>query len=492
MIGKREVFNKSCFSAAIDKYIPKDNLYRRLKQLLDLSFLYDRIKPYYGKCGQKSVDPVVFFKLQLVAHFENLCSERALIKNSQLRLDILHFLDYNVGERLPCHSTLSRTRKRLPKEVFESCFQYILTACVEAGMVRGHTQVVDAAFVEANASTDSLKRKALLEWQLIQGEANQMTPAEVAEQTSSFPSVEKTAQPKSHPRNNRSHISMSDADAKLSEKRGKPSRLYYLSSMAVDTHKHVITHMQADLADERDSKHLVTIVDKLSSTLKHYGLPLQYLLADGGFGSGENYAFLEANKIKGFIALPGSYHPIRDGFRYDATENAYVCRNEKLLYYHGIRMENGFANHYYHARVKDCKECPFKKDCCGNKRRQSLTFSVYRHYHQRMQERVESREGKKMTGRRMATVEPVFGSLLNYYGMKRSNAKGKQAAHKMMLMAATAYNLQKLLVCLNHPKAKAQILALKQVNTLYFVLRYVVQQPGGVHLTTPFDIPLSK
>jgi hypothetical protein len=50
-----------------------------------------------------------------------------------------------------------------------------------------------------------------------------------------------------------------------------------------------------------------------------------------------------------------------------------------------------------------------------------------------MQERVESKEGKKMIGRRMATVEPVFGSLLTYYGMKRSNAKGKQAAYKFML-----------------------------------------------------------
>ena len=84
----------------------------------------------------------------------------------------------------------------------------------------------------------------------------------------------------------------------------------------------------------------------------------------------------------------------------------------------------------------------------------------------------------------MSTVEPVFGSLLNYYGMKRSNAKGKQAAHKFMLMAATAYNLQKLLVCLNHPKAKAQILALKQVNTLYFILFYVVQHPGEVTVTS--------
>lgn len=125
--------------------------------------------------------------------------------------------------------------------MFETCFQYILTACVEKGMVRAHTQlehsrsIVDAAFVQANASTDSLKRKALLEWQMLKGKATEITPAEVTEQTSPFPSIEKTDQPKSRPRNNRSHMSMSDVDAKLTEKKGKPSRLYYLSSMAVDT-----------------------------------------------------------------------------------------------------------------------------------------------------------------------------------------------------------------------------------------------------------------
>ncbi len=103
-----------------------------------------------------------------------------------MRLDILHFLDYNVGERLPCHSTLSPTRKRLPASVFEACFQAILTQCIEAGMVSGHTQVIDAAFVEANASTDSLKRKTLLEWQLLGGEAEQVVPSELTEQESTF------------------------------------------------------------------------------------------------------------------------------------------------------------------------------------------------------------------------------------------------------------------------------------------------------------------
>jgi hypothetical protein len=165
----------------------------------------------------------------------------------------------------------------------------------------------------------------------------------------------------------------------------------------------------------------------------------------------------------------------REGFRYDATQNAYVCRNEKLLYYHGIKLANGFANHYYHARVKECGECAFKKQCCGNKRRQSLTFSVYRHYHKQMQERVESNEGKSMKRRRMATVEPVFGSLLNYYGMKRVNARGKQAAHKFMLMAACAYNLQKLITCFNHPKVSVRILTIQQEHIFYFIFLCVVQ-----------------
>ena len=94
-----------------------------------------------------------------------------------------------------------------------------------------------------------------------------------------------------------------------------------------------------------------------------------------------------------------------------------------------------------------------------------------------MQERIESKEGKSMKRRRMATVEPVFGSLLNYYGMKRANAKGKQAAHKIMLMAACAYNLQKLLFHIHDPKNKVQVLPSQQLLVIYFTFLCVVQQP---------------
>jgi transposase len=101
MVGQREFSIKNSPSLTIETYVPKNNFYRCLKPILNLSFVYEAVKPYYGKCGQKSIDPVVFFKLLLIGHFENLVSDRAIIRSSQLRLDLLYFLDYKLGERLP-------------------------------------------------------------------------------------------------------------------------------------------------------------------------------------------------------------------------------------------------------------------------------------------------------------------------------------------------------------------------------------------------------
>jgi len=62
-----------------------------------------------------------------------------------------------------------------------------------------------------------------------------------------------------------------------------------------------------------------------------------------------------------------------------------------------------------------------------------------------------------MRRRRQSTVEPVFGSLIHHYGLRRGNSRGKAGAHKTMLLAAVAYNLKKLL---KHQPRQASSLAL--------------------------------
>ncbi|MDE5419572.1 transposase [Labilibaculum sp. DW002] len=159
MQGKKLYQEKLFSSFQLSHRVPENNFYRRLKEVLDLSFLYKKTQSYYGSCGQKSIDPVVFYKLCLVGYLENIISDRKLIEHCSMRLDILYFLGFDIDEELPWHSTLSRTRQLFPEALFEQVFTHVLSMCVEKGMVAGHTQAIDSAPIKANASMDSLELK---------------------------------------------------------------------------------------------------------------------------------------------------------------------------------------------------------------------------------------------------------------------------------------------------------------------------------------------
>ena len=105
MQGKKYYQPKLFTTFNLAEKIPDGNFYKSLKEAVSLDFLGKETKKYYGKCGQKSIDPVVFFKLSLVGYFENINSDRRLIDHCAMRLDIRYFLDYDIDEDLPWHST---------------------------------------------------------------------------------------------------------------------------------------------------------------------------------------------------------------------------------------------------------------------------------------------------------------------------------------------------------------------------------------------------
>ena len=77
---------------SLEELVPKDNFYRRLEERLDLSFVRDLVEPLYARGGRPSVDPIVFFKLQLVLFCEDLRSERQLMEVVADRLSIRWYL----------------------------------------------------------------------------------------------------------------------------------------------------------------------------------------------------------------------------------------------------------------------------------------------------------------------------------------------------------------------------------------------------------------
>ena len=80
MQGKKIYTPKLMYQVHLNSLVPKDNFYRKLEEVLDMSFLYKDTARYYGTEGQESIDPVVFFKICLIGYLNNINSDRKLIE----------------------------------------------------------------------------------------------------------------------------------------------------------------------------------------------------------------------------------------------------------------------------------------------------------------------------------------------------------------------------------------------------------------------------
>lgn len=99
----------------------------------------------------------------------------------------------------------------------------------------------------------------------------------------------------------------------------------------------------------------------------------------------------------------------------------------------------------YWTASKDCNNCPLKANCVQKMHYKKITRTAYDEQYLRAYSRQHSKRGKQMKKLRQSTVEPVFGSLTQYYGLNKIGVLGKAGAHKVMLMAAIAFNLKKYL-----------------------------------------------
>ncbi len=192
-----------------------------------------------------------------------------------MRLDILYFLNYDIDEPLPWHSTISRTRQLFNQNVFEEAFSRVLEMCINNGMVSGHTQAIDFAPVKANASMDSLElkvpaesldehlfkvrhisamdkepmsrkakeNKATKEQQSISANKQELQAIKSRNKKGKKDQNQRPGAKSKHSKytSNKTHYSPTDPDARISVKLGKARRLNYLSQLSVDTAHHVIT-----------------------------------------------------------------------------------------------------------------------------------------------------------------------------------------------------------------------------------------------------------
>jgi transposase len=168
MMGIKTRVFRSMHQVSLEDLVPADHFYRHVERSLDLSFVRDLVRDRYSAFGRPSIDPVVFFKLQLVMFFEGMRSERQLERVGADRLSVRCSLGYDLHESLPDHSSMTRIRDRYGVGIFRRFFETIVDLCQDDGLIWGKEVYADATLVEANADHDKMLPRFALEAHLHQ------------------------------------------------------------------------------------------------------------------------------------------------------------------------------------------------------------------------------------------------------------------------------------------------------------------------------------
>src|SRR6266536_5843119 len=120
-----QLFN---YAVNLEQRVRANHPLRAVKAAIDFGIVREEVAHCYGDNGNVSIDPVVILKMIFLLFFDDVSSERELMKIIAERLDYLWFLGYSLDDEIPDHSVLSKARARWGKEVFEKQRRWRLPA----------------------------------------------------------------------------------------------------------------------------------------------------------------------------------------------------------------------------------------------------------------------------------------------------------------------------------------------------------------------------
>jgi transposase len=472
-----------CFAplvnVSLEELVPQDQFYRQLERTLDLSFVRDLVKETYAHGGRPSIDPVVFFKLQLVMFFEDIRSERLLMQLVADKLSVRWYIGYNLDEPLPDHSSLTRIRERYGVEVFRRFFEAIVERCQAAGLVWGKELYFDGTKVQANASLDSVKPRFAVEAHLaelfaIEDEEQPISVIPTKEPESDVPIPlpvalsEETRQELTQSNEARHEwieqlgaqdrrvtgrcyqrmadlrVSTTDPDATLMLTKQGPDMGYHTHYVVDGGKARIILNVLVTPSEVMDNQ---PMLDLLWRTRFRWKLWPRQVTGDRKYGTEENIAAIEREHIHAYIPLPDHDHRTAffspDQFQYEATRDVYICPAGKEL--HFVQGQSTDRQRRYRAYVKECNACPLRAQCTTNKQGRSLCRSVDEGYLDRVRAYQPTEAYKKALRKRSVWVEPLFAEGKDWHGMRRLRLRRLERVNGEALLRAAGQNLKRLL-----------------------------------------------
>jgi transposase len=471
---------------SLEDLVPEDNFYRRLQQKLDLSFERELVEDRYAASGRPSVDPEVFFRLQLVMFYEGIRSERELMRIASERLSVRWYVGYDLHEPLPDHSSLTRIRDRFGLPVFREFFERIVELCVEAGLVWGEELYFDATKVDASASLDSIAPRFYVKEHL--GEVFTVEEPPNAEQEDNV----RTASERGESPVAKLYELPFVGDDALAEENATKDDWISRDGRQRRERKGVWYRRKADFLasstdpdsspmKRRDSKgshlghytHYVVDGGKARIILNALVTPFEVtenapiprqVTGDTAYATTENIAAMERAGIRAYVPLTGAgkARPYfsKEEFAYDPEQDLYQCPAGDILRPKTFRAARNQV--LYKTERGTCDSCSMRLQCTDNK----TGRQVLRHRDERYVDRVKSYRGtfayEKALRKRRVWVEPLFGEAKDWHGLCRFRLRRLEKVNIEALLIASGQNVKRLVAARDRaPRKLAQAAALR-------------------------------
>ncbi len=450
MIGHKVRDFKQHVAISLDTLVPRENFYRHVDQCIDLSFVRDLATEYYSSFGRPSIDPVVFFRLQPIAFFEGIRSERQLMETVNLNLAHRWFIGYDLDESIPDHSSLSKIRERYGWEVFQQFFERIVELCIQAGLVWGEELYFDSTKVQANANIKGSIARAQHETKQQMEHLFKGSSKEIASFGRLIEKYNGTRLPgirKPHyQRIADDQISPTDPDAAPMQASGGGSAvLGYRDHYVVDGGKaRVILSALVTPASITDNMPMLDLVDWVRA---RWRLKPKLAVGDAKYGTVPNIVGLEKRGIKPYIPTSdfsqrNKYYPAKL-FRYDRKKDRFICPQGQILPYHTRRITEQVI--LYRADPKVCNACPVKSECTGSKSGRHIFRSFFQKHLDKADAYRQTEAYQKAMRKRSMWVEPLFGEAKEFHRLRRFRLRRLLKVNIEGVMVAAGQNLKRLI-----------------------------------------------
>ena len=341
-MGKRKARQVELFVASEQlAKSPGHPFYQALNRLLaDADFdhwIERRCARYYEqqeKRGQPSLPPGVFFRMLLVGYFEGLDSQRSIAWRCADSLSLREFLGIGLQAGTPDHSTLTNTRKRLPDEVFDEVFQFVLRLAAEKKLLSGKTVGVDSTLLEANAAMKGIVRRDTGEdWQAYVTRLMREEGAIAADHEPTAEEVRRYDKKRKDKRvSNDDWQSPSDPDSRITKMKDGRTHLAYKAEHVIDLKSDVILAAEIRQGDEADTQTLVDSVMEAVENLKQAGADskIEEIVADKGYHAAETLELARGLGFRTYIPEPQRVHASRWTDKPAAQQQAVYSNRQRV------------------------------------------------------------------------------------------------------------------------------------------------------------------